>query len=86
MGKCYALGHKIEELCLGCLAGFVRDVVGDELEQREDLRRAACGHARSGTLSEGEMTCDDCGKVLGEDDEDGPPADVRGGMSLGRKL
>lgn len=49
----------------------IRQWVRDEQRRIDEERQAACSHARSGTLSEGVITCDQCGKVVTEDDMDG---------------
>ena len=64
---------------------WIREIVRDELELLEKKKQLKCDHARSGTLNEdSDLTCDDCGKLLDEDD--GPTPDARGGMYPGRKV
>ena len=49
----------------------IRRWVRDEEEKIQLEKQAACSHARSGTLYEGSIACDQCGKVITEDDMDG---------------
>ena len=57
----------------------VQQWVRDEWARLEIEKQEACGHARSGTLRGQVVTCDDCGKTLGDGDiaVDEPPDAAR---------
>jgi len=62
---------------------WIREIVRDEFARLEEKKRQKCDHARSGTLDENsDLTCDDCGKLLGNDD--GPTPDAKGELFPGR--
>ena len=57
---------------------WIREIVRDELAQWEARKQQGCTHARSGTIDENnDLFCDDCGKLLGDDD--GPTPGIAGG-------
>ena len=58
--------------------------VREEWARLEAEKQAACGHARSGTLRDQVVICDDCGKALGDDDgpADEPSDTARRAMGM----
>ena len=58
---------------INTLKEMLREIVREEFDKREEKKQAACRHARSGTIDQvsGDLICDDCGKTLTEEDEDG---------------
>lgn len=49
----------------------IRQWVRDEEEKIRLEKQVVCSHAKSGTLSEGKITCDQCGKQVTANDVDG---------------
>lgn len=47
----------------------IRVLLNEVLDKREEKKQKLCSHKRSGTLIGKELTCDQCGKVLGEEDK-----------------
>lgn len=47
----------------------IRELLNEELDRREKEKQNTCNHRRAGTmLSNHDVRCDDCGKILDEKD------------------